>query len=111
MHPMMYQSETYICWYLRVAMVPKILMPNMIQAITTRTSSGSGSSAYSRPWVWPPSKAKTAPRMMTFHHEQGDPDGALKAAAVRVDATYTTAFVAPAALETRAAVADRKSVV
>ena len=40
-----------------------------------------------------------------FHHEQGDPDGALKAAAVRVDATYTTAFVAPAALETRAAVA------
>ena len=40
-----------------------------------------------------------------FHHEQGDPDGALKAAAVRVDATYTTAFVAPAALETHAAVA------
>ena len=29
-----------------------------------------------------------------FHHEQGDPDGALKAAAVRVDASYTTAFVA-----------------
>jgi isoquinoline 1-oxidoreductase len=40
-----------------------------------------------------------------FHHEQGDPDGALKAAAVRVDASYTTAFVAPAALETRVAVA------
>jgi isoquinoline 1-oxidoreductase len=40
-----------------------------------------------------------------FHHEQGDPDGALEAAAVRVKAAYTTAFVAPAALETRAAVA------
>jgi isoquinoline 1-oxidoreductase len=40
-----------------------------------------------------------------FHHEQGDPGGALKAAAVRVDASYTTAFVAPAALETRVAVA------
>ena len=40
-----------------------------------------------------------------FHQEQGDPDGALRAAAVRVDATYTTAFVAPAALETRVAIA------
>jgi isoquinoline 1-oxidoreductase len=40
-----------------------------------------------------------------FHHEQGDPGGALKAAAVRVDASYTTAFVAPAALENRVAVA------
>jgi isoquinoline 1-oxidoreductase len=40
-----------------------------------------------------------------FHHEQGDPGGALEAAAVRVDASYTTAFVAPAALETHAAVA------
>ena len=50
MVPMMYQSETYICSYLRVAMVPKMLAPNMIQAITTRMSSGSGSSAYSRPW-------------------------------------------------------------
>ena len=39
---MMYQSETYICWYLRVMIVPKILTPNMIQAMTTRMSSGSG---------------------------------------------------------------------
>ena len=35
----MYQSETYICWYLRVAMVAKMLTPNMIHATTTRTSS------------------------------------------------------------------------
>jgi isoquinoline 1-oxidoreductase len=40
-----------------------------------------------------------------FHHEEGDPDIALRAAAVRVDAKYTTAYIAPAALETRAAVA------
>jgi nicotinate dehydrogenase subunit B len=40
-----------------------------------------------------------------FHLGQGDPDGALEAAAVRVDASYTTAFVAPASLETRAALA------
>ena len=48
---MVYQMETYICVYLRVAMVPKMLMPNITQAITTSTSSGSGSSAYSRPWL------------------------------------------------------------
>ncbi len=48
---MMYQMETYICAYLRVAMVPKMLMPYITQAITTRTSSGSGSSAYSKPWL------------------------------------------------------------
>jgi isoquinoline 1-oxidoreductase len=40
-----------------------------------------------------------------FHQQQGDPDGALEAAAIRLDATYTTAFVAPAAIETRVAIA------
>ena len=30
---MMYQRETYICLYLRVAMVAKMLTPNMTQAI------------------------------------------------------------------------------
>jgi len=40
-----------------------------------------------------------------FHHEVGDPDLALETAAVRLQATYTTAYIAPAALETRAAVA------
>ena len=40
-----------------------------------------------------------------FHQEQGDAGGALEAAAVRVDASYTTAFVAPAPLETRVALA------
>ena len=48
---MMYQMETYICSYLREAMVPKIFAQNMSQAITTRMSSGMGSSAYSRPWL------------------------------------------------------------
>jgi isoquinoline 1-oxidoreductase len=40
-----------------------------------------------------------------FHYEVGEPEIALKAAAVREDATYTTAYLAPAALENRAAVA------
>jgi isoquinoline 1-oxidoreductase len=40
-----------------------------------------------------------------FHFEQGDPSAALDAATVRVDASYSTAFVAPASLETRVALA------
>ena len=40
-----------------------------------------------------------------FHYELGEPEIALKDAAVREDATYTTAYLAPAALENRAAVA------
>ena len=40
-----------------------------------------------------------------FHQEQGDAAAALEAAAVRVDASYKTAFVAPAPLETRVALA------
>ena len=40
-----------------------------------------------------------------FHQEQGDPSTALETAAVRVEASYTTAFVAPASLETRVAIA------
>ncbi|MGA8682399.1 MAG: molybdopterin cofactor-binding domain-containing protein [Acidimicrobiales bacterium] len=40
-----------------------------------------------------------------FHHEEGDAEGALETAAVRLQATYTTAYIAPAALETRAALA------
>ena len=47
---MMYQVETYIWTYLRVAMVAKMLMPNMTQAITTRMATGVGRSAYSRPF-------------------------------------------------------------
>jgi isoquinoline 1-oxidoreductase len=39
------------------------------------------------------------------HIERGDPDGALATAAVRQDATYTTAYIAPASLETRSALA------
>jgi isoquinoline 1-oxidoreductase len=39
------------------------------------------------------------------HVEQGDIDGALATAAVRQDATYTTAYIAPAPLETRSALA------
>ncbi len=37
--------------------------------------------------------------------ERGDPDSVLAAAPARVEATYTTAYIAPAALETRAALA------
>jgi nicotinate dehydrogenase subunit B len=40
-----------------------------------------------------------------MHHEAGDVDLALATAAVRLDATYTTAYVAHAPLETRAALA------
>jgi len=39
------------------------------------------------------------------HDERGDPDAALLAAPVRGRATYTTAYIAPAALETRGALA------
>jgi len=41
-----------------------------------------------------------------FHQQQGDPDTALETAAVCLRATYTTAYIAPAALETRAALAQ-----
>ncbi|OPZ80278.1 MAG: hypothetical protein BWY76_03399 [bacterium ADurb.Bin429] len=68
MVPMTYQMETYICTYLRRAMVAKMLAPNITQAITTRTSSASGSSAYSRPWFHPASSATTAPSTITFHN-------------------------------------------
>ncbi len=40
-----------------------------------------------------------------FHQEHGDPADALETAAVRVEASYTTAFVAPAPIETRVALA------
>jgi isoquinoline 1-oxidoreductase len=40
------------------------------------------------------------------HEERGDPDGALVAAPVRGRATYQTAYIAPAALETRGALAE-----
>jgi len=39
------------------------------------------------------------------HHETGDADTALEAAAVRLDATYTTAYIAHVPLETRCAIA------
>ena len=41
-----------------------------------------------------------------FHQESGDVDRALTTAQVRVDATYRTAFIAHAPMETRAAVAE-----
>jgi len=40
-----------------------------------------------------------------FHAEEGDPDTALETAAVSCEATYTTAYLAPASLETRVAIA------
>ena len=40
-----------------------------------------------------------------FHHEVGDPEGALRAAAIVCEATYTTAYIAHAPLETRVALA------
>ncbi len=40
-----------------------------------------------------------------FHDERGDPEAALRSGAVCCEATYTTAYLAPAALETRAALA------
>ncbi len=49
--PMMYQIETYICWYLRVTTVMTMFRPNITHAIVTRTSRTNGSSAYSRPCV------------------------------------------------------------
>jgi isoquinoline 1-oxidoreductase len=39
------------------------------------------------------------------HDEQGDPDAVLAASEIRIQATYATAYIAPAALETRAALA------
>jgi CO/xanthine dehydrogenase Mo-binding subunit/aerobic-type carbon monoxide dehydrogenase small subunit (CoxS/CutS family) len=41
----------------------------------------------------------------TFHHETGDPDTALSSAAVRLAATYTTAYIAHVPLETHVALA------
>ena len=41
-----------------------------------------------------------------FHHEAGDVDAALAQAEVRLDRTYTTAYIAHAPLETRAAMAE-----
>ncbi|MGZ6257251.1 MAG: molybdopterin cofactor-binding domain-containing protein [Candidatus Limnocylindrales bacterium] len=41
-----------------------------------------------------------------FHHEIGDPDGALAAAPVRLAATYTTAYIAHVPLETHVALAE-----
>jgi nicotinate dehydrogenase subunit B len=41
-----------------------------------------------------------------FHHEAGDVDGTLEAADVRLDSTYTTAYIAHVPLETRVAVAE-----
>ena len=67
MQPMMYQMVTYMAWYFRLATVMKMLMPNMIQATTTRMSRYQGSSAYSQPWFRPASRVTTAPRMITFH--------------------------------------------
>ena len=40
-----------------------------------------------------------------LHDELGEPDAVLAASEVRIQATYTTAYIAPAALETRAALA------
>lgn len=40
-----------------------------------------------------------------FNHQEGSAATALESAAVRCEATYTTAYIAPAALETRVAVA------
>ena len=41
-----------------------------------------------------------------YHYEVGDTDAALKGAKTRLDATYTTAYIAPASLEPRAALAS-----
>ncbi|MGD0085046.1 MAG: molybdopterin cofactor-binding domain-containing protein [Acidimicrobiales bacterium] len=49
--------------------------------------------AESESWMWP------------VDHEEGDPAGALETAALRVEATYTTAYIAASPLETRVAVA------
>ena len=42
----------------------------------------------------------------TFHHDAGDADGALAAAAVSLAATYTTAYIAHVPLETHVALAE-----
>ena len=64
----MYQMETYICWYLRVAMVPKMLMPNITQAITTRIVERHGQFGVFQALIaCRASSVTTAPRMMTFH--------------------------------------------
>jgi isoquinoline 1-oxidoreductase len=49
--------------------------------------------------------AETGDWSRPVHDERGDPDAALNAAPVRGEATYTTAYIAPAALETRGALA------
>ena len=64
---MVYQIVTYMAWCFLEATVMRTFTPNMIQAITTRTSRYQGSSAYSQPWFWPARRVTTAPRMMTFH--------------------------------------------
>jgi isoquinoline 1-oxidoreductase len=43
--------------------------------------------------------------VQALHDEQGEPDAVLAVSEVRIQATYTTAYIAPAALETRAALA------
>jgi len=67
MVPIRYHVETYICSYLRVAMVAKMLTPNITQAMTTSTATQVGRSAYSKPFWYPPSRVTTALRMITFH--------------------------------------------
>ncbi|HEX9033301.1 MAG TPA: molybdopterin cofactor-binding domain-containing protein, partial [Streptosporangiaceae bacterium] len=53
-----------------------------------------------------PSEGTTANRWSgPFSHQQGSAATALENAAVRYEATFTTAYIAPAAMETRAAVA------
>jgi isoquinoline 1-oxidoreductase len=51
------------------------------------------------------SPTETDERNQPVHHEKGNPDEALENAAVRERATYTTAYIAPAALEARGALA------
>jgi isoquinoline 1-oxidoreductase len=52
-----------------------------------------------------PVESGGGPRGGPFHHEIGDVDAAFGLAAVRVQATYTAAYIAPAPLETRVALA------
>jgi nicotinate dehydrogenase subunit B len=52
-----------------------------------------------------PVESGGGPRGGPFHHETPDVDAALGLAAVRVRATYTAAYIAPAPLETRVALA------
>jgi CO/xanthine dehydrogenase Mo-binding subunit/aerobic-type carbon monoxide dehydrogenase small subunit (CoxS/CutS family) len=54
-----------------------------------------------------PTEGTTANRWSgPFLHTEGSAASALESAAVRCEATYTTAYIAPAALETRVAVAE-----